>query len=59
MLNINQAATIIVVMILFTSAGGLTVTGYDLLKVSVASAIAGVIIVMIADFLYSIDGGTL
>ena len=54
MLNINQAATIIVVMILFTSAGGLTVTGYDLLKVSVASAIAGVIIVMIADFLHSL-----
>ena len=59
MLNINQATTIIVVMILFTSAGGLTVTGYDILKVSVASAIAGVIIVRIADILYNLLGGTL
>lgn len=59
MLNINQATTIIVVMILFTSAGGLT-AGDDLLKVSVASALAGSIIVMIADFIYSLkDGGTL
>lgn len=58
MLNINQATTLIVGMILFTNAGGLTVTGYDLLKVSVASAIAGVIIVTIADILYNILGGT-
>ena len=57
-MNVNQATTLIVVILLFMSVGGFQREVLDFLWCSVICSITGTLIVTVADYLYEkISGG--
>ena len=50
-MNVNQAASLLLVMLLFVSVGGLQKQGLDLLWCSVICSITGTLLVTVADYL--------
>ena len=51
-MNVNQAANLLLVMLLFVSVGGLQKQGLDLLWCSVICSITGTLLVTVADYLH-------
>ena len=51
-MNVNQAANLLLVMLLFVSAGGLQKQGLDLLWCSVICSITATLLVTVADYLH-------